>query len=238
MEKKNCEPLLDYMNGRQSDMDKKRFEKHLAGCEECRNELEEWQILMQDLPFASDPIEPPIGMKERILGNVFTEEPAAEPVKKAPRENSWLKPMLAAALLLSLLGNVYAVVNSGSQENNATEQGNAIDKVEKAVSLKASDHIQSNAKALMIKNDTSLDLVVHADKLDKMKGKEVYQVWLLEKGKPYRAGSFVPNESGEGGVVFKLDSFGSHKWDTIAITLEPDEKSQTPKGSILLSKPL
>jgi hypothetical protein len=60
----------------------------------------------------------------------------------------------------------------------------------------------------------------------------------MEKGKPYRAGTFIPNQTGEGAVTFTIHYSGNHKWDTIAITLEPTAKSQTPKGKIIVSNKL
>jgi len=66
----------------------------------------------------------------------------------------------------------------------------------------------------------------------------VYQVWLLEDDKPYRAGFFTPNQEGKGEVAYQVEYEGDHNWEAVAITLEPDSKSETPKGKIVLSSGL
>ncbi|HEU5139343.1 MAG TPA: anti-sigma factor [Bacillales bacterium] len=266
--------LIDYFNGDLDEVSSQAFEKHLAECSECREELEELEALTQDLPFASEPTEPPEGMKERVLANVFAEAQAGEednnnphqeqeskepklkskPVKPAEptplptrkkkqskRRMSWLTPLIAAALLLSLLGNAYTLFkeNQGGGKAPGVEVAAAI----KSVQLQGTEAMKnSKGKATLLKTDTGgVRVVVSAENLEQLQGNNVYQVWLIddsEKKHPYRAGTFVPDQTGGGAVSYTMDLPKYHTWDTIAITLEPTPNSQKPKGNIVLASQL
>ncbi|HEX7063548.1 MAG TPA: anti-sigma factor [Bacillales bacterium] len=262
--------LIDYFNGDLDEVSSQAFEKHLAECSECREELEELKALTQDLPFASDPAEPPEGMKERIFANVFAETQIGEkdeqprekrqepefkpkPVKsaeptplptrkrnKSKRGMNWWTSFIAAALFLSLLGNAYSLFN----ENQSGGKGGVdIAAAIKSVELKGTEAMKKGqGTATLVKTDTGgVSVVVNAKNLKQLQGNKVYQVWLIddaEKKHPYRAGTFVPDQSGGGAVSYTMDLPEYHTWDTIAITLEPTPYSQKPKGNIILSSEL
>ncbi|MGB8002499.1 MAG: anti-sigma factor [Anaerobacillus sp.] len=256
--KANCEQLLDYFNGTLTEEEKERFEAHLVSCEECREELKELEELTGDLPYISAPEEPPAGMKERVLASVFesdSEETTKDHIvdhneiqdyvkannvadfhsEKKARQGKWVAPTLAAALFLSLAGNVYTYVNEDNGVSNETAQ---ISSLIKAVQLQPSEAEASAGSAALMNEDGTMNLVVQVNDVTEVKGDQVYQVWLLEGDEPYRAGSFVPNEKGKGEVAYEVDYEGEHNWDAVAITLEPDNKSETPKGKVVLSSGL
>jgi anti-sigma-K factor RskA len=251
MEKKMCDQLLDYYNGILFDEEKAAFESHLEECSACQEELAEWQELTTDLPYLSDEIKPPTGMKERILTNVFeskqpinkveTNRPIApvldiDPVKSETRKkkNGWMTGLLAAGLLLSLGTNAYLYAENEKNEQVMNEQ---IGKTYKSVQL-ASEETNSAGIASMVQEDEKMNLVVQTHNMSQVKGNEVYQVWLIEGDKKYRAGTFVPDEKGNGAVVFPVNFPGEHKWDAVAISHEPTPDSKQPKGTIVLASNL
>ncbi|WP_422124297.1 anti-sigma factor domain-containing protein [Planococcus sp. X10-3] len=69
-----CDQLVDYLNGTLSKEETRQFEEHLKTCDECR----EIADATGQLPYLSEPAEPPAGMKSRILANVFAEEGASD----------------------------------------------------------------------------------------------------------------------------------------------------------------
>ncbi|MDO6655265.1 anti-sigma factor [Anaerobacillus sp. 1_MG-2023] len=252
--KANCEQLLDYFNETLSEEEKERFETHLLSCEECREELKELDELTGDLPYLSIPEEPPAGMKDRVLTSVFESE--AEEVdnnevenleekqsntvidlqtERKSRQRKWVAPALAAALFLSLGGNLYTYINESDGEIDNSEQ---ISSLIKAVQLQPTEAEASAGSAALMNEDGKMNLVVEVNDVSGVEGDQVYQVWLLEGEKPYRAGSFVPNQEGKGEVAYQVDYEGEHDWDAVAITLEPDNTSETPKGKIILSSGL
>lgn len=252
---KQCDVLVDYFNNQLTNEQLEEFEAHLLECEDCQEELAELQHLTDDLPYSSEAVEPPKDMKNRVLSNILEKEETdetpkenvvpipekwIEPTKKRSR---WYKPLIAAVLTISLVGNGAALIyitNNDSESGAPTEPERelSLDAIENIKSLKPSEGINAQATAMMIEQNDQTNLVVQADDLPQLEGEETYQVWVLEDGKPYRAGSFLSNQDGAGNVSHVIDHKGEHTWDTIAITKEPDATSQTPKGDILLSSPL
>lgn len=251
MDKKMCDQLLDYYNGILSEEEKAAFKAHLKDCPSCQEELAEWQELTSDLPYLSDEIEPPSGMKQRILTNVFENEQTIEKEKtnrpavpvtdidsvrsETPRKkNGWLTGLLAAGLLLSLGTNAYLFAENEKNEQVIEEQ---MSKTYKSVQL-ASEQSDSAGIASMVQKDEKMNLVVQTHNMTQVQGKEVYQVWLIEGDKKYRAGTFIPDEKGNGAVVFPVNFPGEHKWDAVAISHEPTPDSKQPKGTIVMASNL
>ncbi|WP_174612977.1 anti-sigma factor [Virgibacillus ihumii] len=253
MTSKHCDLLIDYFNKQLTPEQEKEYEEHLAECADCQEELTELQQLTNELPYSSEPIEPPDGMKQRVLSNVLKEEetPAntEENVTPLPTKydtpkhgrNKWLKPAMAALLTISLVGNgaaaIYISTQSNEQEPNPDNTIN-LENVQAMMALQASEGFNGQATAMMVNQNDGLNLILQANDLPQLEGKETYQVWVLDDGKPYRAGNFVPDNDGSGSVFHAIDYKGEHNWDTIAVTKEPNANSQKPHGEILLSSPL
>ena len=234
MNNENCDLLVDYLNGTLSEQETREFEEHLKTCGECREIID----ATGELPYLADPVEPPAEMKSRILANVFEEQQAAPapaakqavaPRKKRTAKRSWWTPLIAAVLLLSLLGNAYALMMLSDREEEPE-----IQTAFQSVDLQSGEAFGGSATAAIIKEENSLDLVVQADQLEELEGSEVYQVWLLKEGQPIPAGSFTPNENGEGAAHYSLEE-NTEEWDTIAITKEPEAGNELPEGEIVLS---
>jgi uncharacterized protein YpmB len=227
-----CDHLLDYYNHHLNESDKEVFEKHLESCSDCQEALNELQQLDEFLPYASEPNDPPEGLEDRVFASIDGTANVT-PFRREKTRKRWIFPSLAAVLALSLLGNAYMFTQI-QQEEEIAEQA-TIDQVTEFVELAA---VKGNAKgtASIIKQGEQSSLVVQASQLQDLSREEVYQVWLIKDEKPQRAGTFVTGEDGKGSVVFKLnEEFEKEDWDTVAITLEPDAKSQLPQGDIVLA---
>lgn len=252
MNEMNCDHVVDYLNGTLTADEMREFQLHLNSCEDCRELVE----AVGELPYLSEAVEPPAGMKARILANVFDESVQEEPVKeepvniqgasregqqtspeqgakvvpmvKPPKERIWWRPLIAAVLLLSLLGNAYAFMKLSD------EGGGQIEAAFQSIDLQASESFDGNAKAALLSEGDSLEVVVQADQLQELSGTEVYQVWLLKDGKPIPAGAFEADADGRGAAYYQLEK-NTEEWDTIAITLEPEAGNEMPEGDIVLS---
>jgi uncharacterized protein YpmB len=227
-----CDHLLDYFNQHLNESDKEVFEKHLESCSDCQEALNELQQLDEFLPYASEPIDPPEGLEDRVFASIDGTANVT-PFRREKTRKRWIFPSVAAVLALSLFGNAYMFTQI-QQEEEIVEQA-AIDQVTEFVELAS---VKGNAKgtASIIKQGEQSSLVVQASQLQDLSQEEVYQVWLIKDEKPQRAGTFVTGEDGKGSVVFKLnEEFAKEDWDTVAITLEPDAKSQIPQGDIVLA---
>ncbi|MBC1373153.1 anti-sigma factor [Listeria booriae] len=235
--------VLDYINNDLSKEARLEFEAAMERLPELKAEVQELEALMADLPYLSESATPPEDMKERVLGNVFAQEqetvvPNNNNVEKIvnivpKRKRRWVIPSLVAALIISLAGNFYVIATRDQDTKQATEDTD-ITKTSKA--LQASDNVTATATASLIQRGSQNTLVIQAQNLNRLNGAECYQVWLLLDGKPTRAGTFIANDDGHGGVIHSIPT--DAKFDTVAITIEPDNDSQTPKGPIILSTSL
>lgn len=251
MEQKTCDNLLEYYNGLLEGKEKDAFEKHLKQCDACQEEWAEWQDLTADLPYLSEEAQPPIGMKERILTNVTASNSSFSHQEKQSvnktdeltttvspitqrKSKPWIQGLLAAGLLLSLGTNAYLFNENNKNEQVIEEQ---INKTFKTVQL-ASEETDSTGVASMVQENDTMNLVVQTNNLTQVKGTETYQVWLIEGDKPYRAGTFTPDENGNGAVVFPVKFEGEHNWDAVAISHEPTPNSKKPVGTIVMASNL
>ncbi|MBC1514133.1 anti-sigma factor [Listeria booriae] len=234
--------ILDYINNDLSEEARLEFETAMERLPELKAEVQELEALMADLPYLSESVTPPEGMKERVLGNVFAQEQETEAPNNSvekivnivpKRKRRWVIPSLVAALIISLAGNFYVIATRDQDTKQATEDTD-ITKTSKA--LQASDNVTATATASLIQKGSQNTLVIQAQNLNRLNGAECYQVWLLLDGKPTRAGTFIANDDGHGGVIHSIPT--DAKFDTVAITIEPDNDSQTPKGPIILSTSL
>ncbi|KIL47126.1 anti-sigma factor [Jeotgalibacillus campisalis] len=252
----DCDLIIDYFNGHLSREEKAVFEDHLENCAECRAELAEWNGLIEDLPYDSEPVTPPEGMKERVLSAVFAEEEpkqhsaSAEPTlignaktnSSSPSKRSsakWVLPA-AAALLLSLGGNAFLYNELQQQSTELTQSQETVDELLQYVTLSPTGESDENptASASIVRTGSQVNVVINASSLGPLANDEVYQVWLIEGESPKRAGTFIASESGAGAVVFTLDEFNSEQWNQIAISHEPDAQSETPEGEVILASEL
>ncbi|QFT88010.1 Anti-sigma-K factor rskA [Bacillus sp. THAF10] len=240
---KNCDHIIDYFNGHLSQTEREEFEQHLATCPDCQEELQELQELLGDVALVSEQASPPPEMKKRILDNVFAAEDQTEtttsvtpinktePATKAPtQKKAWLTTILAASLLLSLLGNGYLLMQN-QDDIAATPDITPPDSI---VNLQPSE-TSANGFAALYQKEEALSVMVHTEELPELSGTEVYQVWLLKDGSPIPAGDFIVDSQGKGYVLYNIDETTVKEWDTIAITLEPQKGNELPEGKVLLS---
>jgi len=270
MTERNCDQVIDYFNDQLSDEEAKAFEEHMRNCESCQEELDELRQLTDDLPFISEPVEPPKGMKERVLSNVFEEEKSdTKPtttihkneneavVKRKKRLLPFISGSLAAALLLSLIGNGYLwnEQQNLSQDKQQLmmerdiiesdylalleedEEGGGVSDVLLTSNLAATDDegAQGQGMATIIAENGNVDLVIQVTDMPSMVGTEVFQAWIIEGETPHPAGNFNIDEDGNGAVTFRISDMDDFQIDQIAITLEPQPYNEQPEGQLVLA---
>ncbi len=245
MERVMCDVTIDYFNGQLTTEEQEAFERHLESCADCQQELAEWQALSEDLPYVSELMEPPVGMKERVLGSILGEDSPAQPVvaptpvipmeSKKPRKRStsrWL-PLVAAALVLSLVGNAYLGWMVQDQQQTLVTQSETVDQLVALVNLQPLEG-DSTGTASIVRNGDTIQVVVQASSLPELSNEEVYQVWLIDEEGPDRAGTFTSTGT-DGAVVYTLPAGQDFSWDQIAVSHEPNKDSETPLGQVLMA---
>ncbi|NJP38073.1 anti-sigma factor domain-containing protein [Alkalicoccus luteus] len=274
MSSTECHQLIDYFNREMNEQERRDFEKHLETCAECREELQEWEELAGELPFMSAAAEPPEGMKDRILGSVFEEKetenrqeaapPAIEEKMKKKRSIPvWAAGLTAAALLISISGNIFQaadrqqlaeetsqleeerqelvferdLLEADFEELQAQleEQDGVSDVLLASTLSPAREGFEGDGSATIISENGHIDLVIQVSNMPQLEGTEAFQAWVIEGETPVPAGSFTIDENGNGAVTYRLTEMEDTQIDQIAISLEPQPNSLQPEGEILLA---
>ncbi|WJY27375.1 anti-sigma factor [Sporosarcina trichiuri] len=238
----NCSRLIDYFNRALTPEETAEFEQHLSECPACRAELEELRSLTEALPYLSEEIGVPAGLKSNVFAAIDAEpdaKSADEPSLKAGTVTAFPEkrrgpaiPILAAALVASLMTNAYLATANRSASPPIEERNWEI--AGKAMLAPQEEGDQSNAVALVLSDGSIRELVVDAENLPQLSEGELFQVWILDDGAPKPAGAFQSSGDGSGTITHPLGS-EVLSFDTVAITIEKEEGLPAPEGPIILA---
>ena len=81
-----CEWAELYALGALQDDEMEQFSIHLQECPECEKLVKEYRQVIELLPLASEPAEPPTGMKKRVLSRVLEADAPVQQVQKPAGE--------------------------------------------------------------------------------------------------------------------------------------------------------
>jgi len=237
---KQCNMLIDYFNRALTDEEMNEFEEHLIDCASCQEELIELETLTEDLPFLSEEVEVPTDMKARVFAAISESPKEQENIKPFPpiqidtqpkKRFKFALPALAAALIVSLVSNIYLVNENNKAPEIAVSDIEVIGKTVLAAQPGVED---ASAVAMLLSDKGEHVLVVDAENLPALQEDELYQVWVIEGEQPYPSGVIQLTETGGGTVSHQLAGLDG-KWDTIAITIENEPNLPAPQGAIVLA---
>ncbi|MFC4809296.1 anti-sigma factor domain-containing protein [Paenibacillus sp. GCM10023250] len=248
-----CEDCFSYVAGLCSDEERRAFERHLPGCDACRQELEDLNLVWEALPAAMDMMEPPASLKQEVMDavrgaagarrgpEIRPERPAA--ADRRPRSAWSRRPMaalLAAAAAAIVLLSVWNVELRREQAQDPLPIEQALNvsasNIEQLVALKPAspDAGNSSGVACVIDNGQSRQFVVYVFGAPPTEGEEAYQVWLVKDGQRSSAGTFRIGRDSRGIGLLAMPIHGkSLDFDAIGITLEPDDRGSQPRGQKL-----
>jgi anti-sigma-K factor RskA len=187
--------------------ERREFEAHLRGCEDCRAAVEGLSDAVISLAYAAGADGPPApaGLREAILEAARRERPNVVPLRPR-RRTPWIASVAAAAALALGLG-LWATLGTNGPSRPAqrlTLQGTS-----------GTLYVNPSGHAFM-----SLASIRAAPP-----GK-TYEIWVIQGGKPAPAGTFT-----HGGTV-SLTRDVPHG-ATVAVTLEPAPGREAPTGKVL-----
>lgn len=239
--------------------DREAIEEHLAGCAECRSELDEWRGTAGALACVTGPLEPSTQVRERILENVRAEKSmtARHVVELRPssqRAVSWFPRFAALAASLILIALLTLVVVMWQQNRAAkTELARLTAEAEQARKDRELD--QKLLELLSSPNGRVVQLTGTAQGsaasaylvYDAKSGRAILRTHGLTASAPGRAYQlwFIAGASPVPGRVFKVAATGeTTSSDQIptqalpaavfAVTEESESGASAPTGPILL----
>jgi anti-sigma factor RsiW len=217
------EDVAAYLLGVLPGPEREAFERHLAGCDVCRMDLERLQPAADALPRAVEQHEPPESLKASLMETVRAES-RARPERE--RSRSWLprlRPQLAwaAAALLAVV-----IVGAGFYE-----LGRRAD-AERTVAAVVDERRAGQASGrLVIPDDDAKGAVLEVSGLQRAGQGQIYYVWLRRGDQVSPASIFNVSGDGEGtaGIAGDLDDI-----DEVMVTRERG-LALAPSGAPLLS---
>lgn len=162
------------------DIERARFERHLATCEACRSEvdsLRETAVLLAETTTA----QPPAALRDRVLAEAATVRPLPPAVAATagrPARRRRLPALVAAAAAVAALGAggiAYTVVNDDSSSQNLS----AVDRVLQAEDAERfSNTFPGGVEATLVRSRSQDGAVLIAEDLPAPPAGRAYALWL------------------------------------------------------------
>ena len=237
--------------------DRERFERHLAGCEDCAREIASLREATAMLgTAAAEPV--PAGLKERIMvaaAMTRQQPPVPEPVPAAhgahgahaarARAGTWLRSLAwpgrltlaaggAAAVAVLAVAVVFGVADSGMQQQIDRAQASS---QQIAVVLTAQDArmtietVAGGGTATIVMSHSRHALVFTAQGLHALPASRGYELWLIGPDGARSAGMLPPGSHGMSGPVM---TSGLRPGDHLALTAEPADGSARPDTPMMI----
>lgn len=227
------------------------FERHMAVCDECAQEVAELSETTATLGAAVAET-PPAGLRERVLAearhtpqegppSATTSPPARAPRAPARAPQEWgqrLRPVLATAaavVAVAVLSLGTAVVMLADRSSDLEAQLADAQEVLEVVSQPDMRVVElesppgTQARLLYGRGRDQAALVL--DGLEDVSAEETYQLWVMHGETPAPDRVFRPDEGGRAIVSVENDVSEA---DAVAVTVEPRGGSDAPTSEIIM----
>ncbi len=198
-----------------------RFERHLAGCDDCQLEVASFRDATTALAVASTTPAPP-GMRSAVLNEVDRTRQVspltATPSAGRTRQASWLAAAAAAVVAVGLAGLLIRAQGRIDDLEQTSELALAPDA--ESVVLAGSPDTELR---LTWSDQLGRGVLVGGRVADPGPGSD-YQLWIVADGEPRSLGVFEPDGGRVELGIGDLPAPG----DIVAITIEPDGGSPAP----------
>lgn len=210
------EDIGAYLLGALTDLERQAFEQHLAGCPECRDEVERLRPAAAALPRSVEQVEPPPGLKTSLMEVVEREaaERSGAPAPGRRRRSlprlAFPRPLLAAmALALGLLvGIVVADEDPRSEVASVDER-----------------RLPGASARLQIQGDGENGAILRVHGMPRLELRRSYQAWVQRDGRIVPAPTFEVGQDGRGAVAIPDDLSDA---EAVMVTREPRGGSRAP----------
>jgi anti-sigma-K factor RskA len=236
-----------------SAADRERFERHLAGCEECAKEVASLRETTAVLgTAAAEPL--PAGLKERVMAAaaVTRQQPPADETEPVPpaqgtwaragtrlRSLAWpgrLAQAAGAAATAAVLAVAVVFGVSDSDMRQQIDQAQASSQQIAAVLTAQDAHmttgtVAGGGTATIVMSHARHALVFTAQGLRALPASRGYELWLIGPAGTRSAGMLPAGRHGMTGPVI---ASGLRQGDHLALTDEPADGSAHPTASMML----
>ncbi len=203
--------------------EREEYEHHLAGCEQCQEELASFWEVTSALAVAADGPAPSPALRERVLADARAERQTVVPLESRRRVTPVLATVTAIAAAVAIGLGIYAISLDGRLDEarsalTAQERASAVlaDPAATTVALK------SGSGRLVVADDGSTVLVL--DGLAAAPTGKTYQAWVVEGTTPASAGTFAPTDGRAVVPISQVVPDGA----VVAVTIEQSGGANSP----------
>jgi hypothetical protein len=202
--------------------EKLEVERHLAGCEDCREYLTWLHPAVDLLPVSVEARTPPASLKRSLMGAVdaeLKEERRAEKARKRSQQGLWgtiWRPVTAGVLATVLVaGAVVGYLVASDEPNSEFFEAESLAQV--GPEMEASVGVQGD------------EGIIHVVKLPGLPTESDYQAWIQRDGEMEPDSTFDVREDGEVHLDGSLEGA-----EGVFITREPEGGSDEPTEPVLM----
>lgn len=239
--------------------ERREFETHLDGCRECRREVSDAAAVAESLGRAVTALNPPAGLRERVIAAAREERPIAGTTGARGRNlQGAMAPWLLAAASLAAIGlGLYAWMLHGQLGDTDARLRSAqarLSEIESQVALlrRAGEETSQATDVLSAPDVVRVDLAGQADApgargrafwsptrglvlaardLPDLPQGRVYQLWVVTASAKVSAGVLRPDADGRIQAIARVTA---RQPTAIALTIEPDGGVPEPTGAAYL----
>ena len=201
------------------------YEAHLAGCEQCRQELASFWETTEALAVAASGPAPSPALRDRIIADVRAEPPQNVVPFEARRRR--IAPALGAVAAVAAVAALALGLWGASLSSDLDETRSALAREREAAAIVADPgsrtvDLASGTGRLVVGQDGRAALVL--PDLGQAPAGKTYQAWIIEDDNPISAGIF-PGEDGLDVVLLDGDVADG---EVVAVTVEQPGGAETP----------
>lgn len=200
------------------DLERAAFERHLAECEDCRDEvasLRETAALLAD----SVAVTPPPSLRASVLTGITHVRPLP-PIVAPSRRAAWF-PLLVAASIVAVLGLAAAVWQPWTPSDNPSLT--VAEQVLRAPDAQSvSIDLGDKGRATVTRSKSLHKAVIRTEDMAPAPSGQTYQLWLQQRGDMVSAGLM---EGGTEEIVLDGDAATA---SAAGVTIEPAGGSEEP----------
>jgi anti-sigma-K factor RskA len=222
--------------------DARALNDHLADCEECRTELQDWEATAAAMAVSANPMEPSPKVRERILDEIRNESKSEVIPFRSATRNIWtsfgsLGAIAAVILVTALIVGLVVLWRQNDATNRALAHAREFMELATTPGAKVMrlDGIDLGAGATAkLAYDKNGRAMLMADKLPNVPEGKGYQLWfIVGKNPPMPGKTFTPDETGKGMLRDQMPATAIDS-AVFAITMEPVGGSDAPTSPIYL----
>jgi anti-sigma-K factor RskA len=207
------------------DLERARFEQHLAGCEDCRAEVAELRETAALLA-ETTAVAPPASLRDSVLAGITQVRPLPPEVSHAVQQpagrRAWM-PFLVAAALAIFVG-IGAMVSQPWKSDEVPQLTAAEQVIGAADAQEVFLDLGEAGRATVVRSRAEDRAVIRTEDMVSAPAGKVYELWLMSPDGTFTSAGLMPDEADQTLLLEGTASAAA----AVGITVEPDGGSEEP----------